>query len=310
MEIITQLFGVSLLASAIRLAIPIIAAAVGEVFTERAGILNVGIEGMMLTGAFGAVIASYLSGSPWIGVLGGVLCGSLLGLVHAYASIHLRISQVVSGIAINIFALGTTTTLARMIFNDERVQVASFSDLPIPVCKDIPFIGPVFCQHAALVYLVILIVVVSQLVLFRTTLGLKIRSAGENPKATESAGINVMLIKYGCTIFGGMMAGLAGSFLSLVQLNLFVDNMSAGKGWIALTAVVFGRWNPLGAALGSLLFGLVEGIGLRVQALGLPIPHELLLMLPYLTTLIVFTGVVGRARSPASLGKPYTRESL
>jgi ABC-type uncharacterized transport system permease subunit len=310
MDIITQLFGVSLFAAGIRLSIPIIAAAVGEVFTERAGILNIGIEGMMLAGAFGAVITSYLSGSPWIGVLGGILFGALLGLVHAYASISLRISQVVSGIAINIFALGTTTTLARLIFHEERVQVESFKPLAIPVCSNIPVIGPLFCQHAALVYLVILVVFIAQLVLFRTTLGLKIRSVGENPKAAESAGINVPLVKYACTIYGGMMAGLAGSFLSLVQLNLFVDNMSAGKGWIALTAVVFGRWSPLGVALGSLLFGFVEAVGLRVQALGLPIPYELLLMLPYLTTFLVFAGVVGRARSPATLGNPYTRESL
>ena len=310
MEIITQLFGVSFFAAAICLAVPIIAAAVGEVFTERAGILNIGVEGMMLMGAFGAVIASYLTGNPWVGVIGGILSGTLLGLIHAYASITLRISQVVSGIAINIFALGTTTTLARIIFNEERVQVTSFSEMAIPVCKDIPFIGPVICQHAALVYLVVLIVIVAQLVLFRTTLGLSIRSVGENPKAAESAGINVPLIKYACTAFGGMMAGLAGSFLSLVQLNLFVDNMTAGKGWIALTAVVFGRWNPLGAALGSLLFGFVEGVGLRVQALGLPIPHELLLMLPYLVTFLVFTGLVGRTRAPGWLGRPYAKETL
>jgi len=310
MDIIVQLFGVSLFAAGIRLSIPIIAAAIGEVFAERAGILNIGIEGMMLTGAFGAVIASYLSGNPWIGVLGGIFLGGLLGLIHAFASIHLRISQIVSGIAINIFALGATTTLARLIFNEQRVQVAAFKPLAVPVCSDIPIIGPLFCQHAALVYLVILIVIITNLVLFRTTLGLSIRSVGENPKAAESAGINVMLIKYACTVFGGMMAGLAGSFLSLVQLNLFVDNMSAGKGWIALTAVVFGRWGPIGTALGSLLFGMVEAIGLRVQALGLPIPHELLLMLPYLATFFVFIGLVGRTRPPASLAKPYKRESL
>jgi simple sugar transport system permease protein len=256
------------------------------------------------------VIASYLSGNPWIGVLGGILCGALLGAIHAYASVNLRIDQVVLGIAINIFALGTTTTLARLIFREERVQVAAFEELALPVCSDIPVIGPIFCQHAALVYIVILIVIIAQLVLFRTTIGMSIRSVGENPKAAESAGINVSLIKYACTIYGGMMAGLGGSFLSLVQLNLFVDNMTAGKGWIALAAVVFGRWSPLGSALGSLLFGFLEAVGLRVQALALPIPHELLLMLPYLTTFLVFAGVVGRSRAPASLAKPYTRESL
>jgi len=310
MELLTQLFGVSLFAAAIRLSIPIIAAAVGEVFAERAGILNIGIEGMMLMGAFGAVIGSYYSGSPWVGLLSGMLFGAILGLIHAYAAITLRINQVVSGIAINLFALGATTTMARILFHEQRTQVASFDELAIPVCKGIPVLGPVLCEHAFLVYLVVAIAFLSQYILFRTTLGLRIRAIGEYPKAADSAGIRVLFIKYACTVFGGVMAGIAGSFLSLVQLNLFVDNMSAGKGWIALTAVVFGRWSPVGAMLGGLLFGMVEAIGLRVQALGLPIPHELLLMLPYLATLLVFTGVVGRTRAPASLGKPYAKETL
>ncbi len=310
MEFLTQLLNISMFAATIRLATPIIAAAIGEVVTEKAGILNVGIEGMMLFGAFGAVIASYLTGSPWLGLLGGMLTGALMGLIHAYASVSLRISQVVSGIAINIFALGTTTTLARFIFQEQRTQVAAFQEISIPGCVNIPIIGPIFCKHVVLVYVVLGLVILTQVVLSRTTLGLKIRSVGENPRAAETAGIHVIRLKYLCTTYGGMMAGLAGAFLSLAQLNLFVDNMSAGKGWIALTAVVFGRWNPIGVALGSLLFGFVEALGLRIQALGIPIPHELLLMLPYLTTFLVFAGFVGRARTPASLGKPYVKETL
>jgi simple sugar transport system permease protein len=310
MDIILQLFGVSLFAAAIRLAMPIIAAAVGEVYTERAGILNIGVEGTMLMGAFGAVLASFYFNSPWLGLLGGMAFGAVLGIIHAFTSITLRINQVVSGIAINIFALGTTTTMARILFEERRPQVASFEALSIPVCKDIPFLGPILCQHVVLVYLILAVAFASQLILFRTTLGLRIRAVGEHPRAADAAGIQVQLIRYACTTFGGMMAGMGGAFLSIAQLNLFVDNMSAGKGWIALAAVVFGRWNPLGAMLGGLLFGMVEAIGLRAQALGLPIPHELLLMLPYLTTFLVFTGLVAHAKAPAALGRPYAKEML
>lgn len=310
MDILTQLFGVSLFAAAIRLAAPIIAAAVGEVYAERAGVLNIGVEGMMLMGAFGAVLTAFYLNSPWLGLLGGMTCGAALAAMHAFASITLRINQVVSGIAINILALGTTTTMARILFQEKRPQVAAFDAVSIPACKDIPVVGPILCQQAVLVHLILAVAVVSQIVLFRTTVGLRIRAVGENPKAADAAGIQVLLIRYACTIFGGIMAGIGGTFLSLGQLNLFVDNMSAGKGWIALAAVIFGRWNPLGAALGGLLFGAVEALGLRAQALGLPIPHELLLMLPYLTTFLVFAGLVSHARAPAALGKPYAKEML
>jgi ABC-type uncharacterized transport system permease subunit len=262
----------------------------------------------MLMGAFGAVLASYYLNNPWLGLIGGMISGALMGGIHAFASITLRINQVVSGIAINIFALGTTTTMARILFEEQRPQVASFQAVSVPICVDIPIVGPLFCQHVVLVYLILAIALVSQFILFRTTLGLRIRAAGEHPRAADAAGIQVVLIRYACTVFGGVMAGIGGSFLSLAQLNLFVDNMSAGKGWIALTAVVFGRWNPLGAALGGLLFGGVEAIGLRAQALGLPIPHELLLMLPYLATFLVFIGLVSEARAPSGLGKPYAKE--
>ena len=308
MDILTQIFAVAFFAAAIRLSTPLIAAALGEVFAERAGIINVGIEGMMLLGAFVAVVASYYTHNPWLGVLAAVASAGALGLVHAFASIALRLDQIVSGIAINLFVLGGTSSMLRVLFTDTRPQVEKFEPIRIPLCADLPVIGPIFCQQYMLVYVVLGLVILGHFVLFRTTLGLQIRAVGEHPKAADTAGIDVVRIRYACVIFAGMMAGLAGSFLSLAQVGVFSDNMTVGKGGIALGAVVFGRWNPVGATLGALLFGAVEVLSIRAQAYGLPIPHELLLALPYVVTILVFAGLIGQATSPAALTRPYSKE--
>jgi ABC-type uncharacterized transport system permease subunit len=306
-NIILAIFGATFFSSAIRLATPLISAAIGEVFCEKAGILNVGIEGMMLNGAFVAIVATSITDNPWIGVFAAILTSALFALIHAFASIKIQINQVVSGLAINLFVLGATSTINRIYFLGERPSVPDFSPIAIPYLSDIPIIGPIFFNHFMLVYIILFIVLISHFVLFRTVLGMKIRAVGENPRAADTAGINVALIRYGCTIFAGIMAGLAGSFLSLAQMNVFTDNMTAGKGWIALVIVVFGKWTPKGIVVGSLLFGAIEAFSLRAQAYGITVPYELLLLLPYLITILVFAGFIGRAVGPAAMSQPYSK---
>lgn len=306
-EILLGIFGATFFSSAIRLAIPLISASLGEVFCEKSGILNVGIEGMMLGGAFAAIMATYFTQNPWLGVLTAILTAAIFGLIHAFACIKIQINQVISGIAINLFVLGATSTINRLFFLGERPSVPDFSPISLPFLSQIPLIGPILFNNYVLVYLILFIVIISHFVLNRTILGMKIRAVGENPRAADTGGINVNLIRYGCTIFAGMMAGLAGSFLALAQMNVFTDNMTAGKGWIALVIVVFGRWTPKGIVLGSLLFGAIEAFSLRAQAYGLQLPYELLLLLPYLITILVYIGLVGRAVGPAALSKPYSK---
>lgn len=304
---VLELFTLNMGAAAVRMALPIIAAGIGELVSQKAGIINVGIEGTVLAGAFGGYAAFVFSGNPWIGLLGGILSGMLASLVHAYSTITLRINQIVSGIAINILSVGTTTTLARFLFSNTGVQSDSLPMVAIPVLQHIPIIGFIFFRQNVLVFIVAGIVLLTHFVLFKTHLGLRIRATGEHPKAADTAGISVIRLRYMAVLFAGAMAGIAGSYLSLVQLNVFVDNMSAGKGWIALTAVIFGRWRPGNLVMAGLLFGTLEAIGVRSQALGLGIPYEVVLMLPYLVTLIAFVFLVGSSRAPRSMGKPYPK---
>ena len=308
MDILTTVFSIAFLTSAIRLSIPYIAAAVGECYCERAGILNVGIEGQMLNGAFVAVFTAYLTQNPWLGVLAAILASGLIAFIHAFASIKIQMNQVISGIAINLIVAGGTSTVNRIYFKAERPIVPGFDLISIPILSKIPVIGQIIGNHYLLVYIIIILAIILQFVMYRTTLGYKIRAVGENPRAADTAGINVYGIRYGCTIFAGMMGGLAGSYLSLAQINVFTDNMTAGKGWIALVAVVFGKWSPKGAVLGSLVFGAVEVLSVRAQAYNINLPYELLLLLPYLVTILVFAGFVGKSMGPATLSQPYSKE--
>lgn len=306
-SILTGLFGLSFFSATIRLATPMIAAAIGEVFCERAGIINVSIEGMMLNGAFIGIVTTLETHNPWIGLLAAIISSGLFGLLHGFLSIKLQVNQVVAGIAINLFVLGGTSTLNRLMYKGERPSIESFPIISVPGLSDIPIIGPIIGNHYLLVYIIFFLVLVTHFVLFRTILGMKIRAVGENPRAAETAGINVFKIRFGATIFAGMMAGLAGGFLSLAQMNVFTDNMTAGKGWIALVIVVFGKYSPGRVAIGSLLFAAIEAISMRAQAYGVMLPYELLLLLPYLVTTLVFAGFLGGGTAPAALSKPYSK---
>lgn len=309
-SILSAVFLIDLARASIRMATPITFAAIGGIYSERAGVFNIGLEGMMLTGAFAGALGSHWLGNPWLGVLLAILGGGGMALIHAFVCVTLRANQIVSGIAINIFALGLTSFLLRALFGIEGMQnVPYFSPLSIPLLGSIPVVGEVFFQHGVLVYLSYLLVPISMFVLYRTTWGLTIRGVGDHPRAADTVGVNVLRTRYLCIVVSGMLAGIGGAFLSLDDTHTFADNMAGGRGYIALAALIFGRWNPLGAFGATLLFGLADAVQLRMQAFGAPIPYQFLLMVPYLVTIGVLAGVVGKkVRAPAAIGIPYSKE--
>ena len=303
-----DVLNVGLFAAAIRMATPIAYAALGGIFAERVGVMNIGLEGTMLTSAWAGVTATYYTGNPWLGVIVAVLAGGLIGLFHAVLTVKFVGDQIVSGTGINIFAMGFTAYMSQIIWGSRGASegVTGLGSVSIPIIKDIPVIGGIIGTHSPLVYIMLLAVVLSYVVLFRTPLGLRIRAVGEHPTAAETAGIDVIRIKYLCIILSGMLAGLGGAFLSLGHLNLFTRRMTGGRGFIAMAAMIFGKWMPFGAFGASLLFGLADALQMRLQSLGL-LPPQIILTIPYLLTIAVLAGVVGRARPPSDY-KPYERE--
>jgi simple sugar transport system permease protein len=302
------LINVGLFAAALRMATPIVYAALGGIFSERVGIINIGLEGTMLTSAFAGVTVSYFTGNPWLGVVVAVIVGGLVGLIHAVLTVKFVGDQVVSGTGINIFALGFTAYMSQIIWGSRGASdgVQGLGTWTIPVIADLPVVGPIIGSHSPLVYLMLVVTFLSYVVLFKTPLGLRIRAVGEHPTAAETAGIDVLRIKYLCVILSGMLAGLGGAFLSLGHLNLFTRGMTGGRGFIAMAAMIFGKWMPFGAFGASLLFGLADALQMRLQSLGL-LPPQIILTIPYLLTVAVLAGVVGKARPPSDY-KPYKRE--
>jgi general nucleoside transport system permease protein len=296
-------------AAAVRLAAPIFFAAVGETFAERAGLVNVGLEGMMLTGAFGGVLGSYVTGSALAGLAVGIACGVLVACLQGVFAIDLAADQVVSGIALNLCALGLTSFLAREIWVAGNVpQVAGFHPVHLPGLGDLPFLGSVLFSQNGLVYLGAVVVVLAWAVLTRTEWGLRLRACGEDPRSCDSLGIPVRRLRWESMVICGALAGLGGVFISLSELFTFSDGMSGGRGFIALAVVIIARWSPMRAILAALLFGGAEALAFRVQAVNASIPYEIMLALPYIVTLLVYAGVVGRTTPPAALGRAYVRE--
>jgi simple sugar transport system permease protein len=305
---ISDFISVGLFAAAIRLATPIIYAGLGGMFSERVGIVNIGLEGTMLTSAFTGVVASYYTGNPWIGVLISVITGALVSLILAVLTIKYAGDQIISGTGINIMALGFTSYMTQIIWGNRGASdgVQGISDIAIPIVKDIPMIGPIFGTHSPLVYLMPLVVYASYYVLFKTPFGLRIRAVGEHPVAAETAGVDVIKIKYTGVIISGMLAGLGGAFLSLSHLNLFTRGMTGGRGFIAMAAMIFGKWMPFGILGSGLLFGFADALQIRLQSLGI-LPPQIILMIPYLLTIAVLAGVVGKAVAPSDY-KSYKKE--
>ncbi len=302
---------IALLNTTLRMATPLIFASLGGVFSERSGVINIALEGIMLIGAFIAMAISYLTGSPWLGVLGAMIGGLLISLIHAVVSIEFRANQVVSGTAINILAAGLTVFLLRIMFHHagQSPSVNKVENLVIPVVKQIPIIGAIIGEHIPFVYLALLLVAISYWVLWKTPFGLRIRAVGEYPAAADSVGIDVKKMRYYGVLISGLLAGLGGASLSVGLLDVFVEDMTAGRGFIALAAMIFGKWTPQGALVAALLFGFADSLQMLAQTLGLTfVPRQFLLMLPYVLTILALTGVIGSARPPAADGKPYKKE--
>jgi ABC-type uncharacterized transport system permease subunit len=309
LEALTSFFTAAFFAAGVRLSTPLICAAIGGIFSERSGVVNIGLEGMMLTGAFAGIVGAFFSGDPWIGVLVAMLAGGLMGLLHAFLSVTVRANQIVSGIAINILAAGVTTYSLRVIWGlSDKPQVQGFSQWHLPVLGSIPFLGEVLFQHIPLVYLAFLIVPIAHFVLFRTSWGLSVRAVGEHPRAADTLGIGVLRTRYLCVAISGMLAGLGGAFLSIGQLQTFLEDMSAGKGFIALAALIFGKWMPGRTLVACLLFGCAQAASVRIPALNYSVSPQLLSMFPYLLTFLAFVGLVGKTTPPAASGIPYEKE--
>jgi len=303
-----DIINVGLFAAALRMATPIAFSSLGGIFSERAGVVNIGLEGMMLTSAFTGVWVSYLSGNPWLGVLAAMLVGALLGFLHALLTVKFIGDHIVSGTGINVFAVGFTAYMSQILWGSRGASesVQGLKEVAIPLLRDIPFVGEIIGVHKPLVYLMLIITVLSHFLLFKTSIGLRIRAVGEHPAAADTAGINVYKTKYLCVTLSGMLAGLGGAFLSLGHLNLFAWGMTGGRGFIAMAAMIFGGWMPFGAFGASLLFGFADALQMRLQALGL-LPPQIILTVPYLLTIAVLAGVVRRAIPPSNY-KPYVKE--
>ena len=279
----------SLLFSAIRLATPMLLAALGGLYSERSGVINIGLEGLMLAGAFTAATVTYYSHNPWVGMLAAILAGVGVAWIHAVACIRYRADQVVSGMAINILFLGVPALLSGALFESTGAtpQIPQGQLLPL---------APIVLAFA--------LVPVTWWVLNRTPFGLRLRAVGENPEAADTAGVNVARIRYAGVLLSGALAAIGGAYLSTGQSSLFTRNMTAGRGFIALAALIFGKWRPVQTMLACLLFGVAEALSIQMQGV-VAIPVQLIQIVPYVLTLVVLAGLIGRARAPQALGRPY-----
>jgi len=299
------------LAASLRLSVPLAFAALGGLFSERSGVLNIGLEGMLLTGAFVSAATVFYTGSGWVAILAALIVGGLVGLLHAYLCVTLRVDQLVSGLAINLSAAGLTAFLSRLVFNSKTSQPLQGLDaIAIPGLSQIPIVGSLFFNQDPLVYLLLLLVPLITYLLFKTSLGLTLRAVGEYPRAAETAGVSVLFVRYLSVMLSGCLASLGGAYLVLVHVKFFMEDISAGKGFIALAALIFGRWHPISTVLACVLFGATEALQLRIQAFSLNIPYQFLVMLPYVIALFALIGLAGKSTPPAALGIPYVKESL
>lgn len=307
-DLLELLTSTALYAAAVRLAVPVFLAALGETFAERAGLVNVGLEAMMLAGAFGGILGAYLAHNWLVGVAVGLSFGLAVAVLQGLFAISLEGDQIVSGIGLNIALLGLTGFLARTIWEGGNVpQVAHTNAVSLPWLADLPLVGAVLFRQDPLVYATYLLALVGWWLLARTRWGLELRGCGEDPRACDSLGIPVLARRWQVMAICGVLAALGGVFIALAELYTWADGMSGGRGFIALAVVIIARWSPARAVLAALLFGGCEALALRMQATNTDIPYELLLTLPYLVTLLVYAGVVGRTIPPAALGRPYAR---
>lgn len=303
------------LQAAVRSGTPLLFATIGEIYTERSGNINLGIEGLMLIGAVTGFMASLWTGNPFAGVIIGCLGGGIVSMIHAFLTISLNVNQIVSGLALVFFGTGASAVLGRPLIGKIAPH---FEELHLGILSDIPLIGVVFFQHNILVYFSYLLVPLSWMILYKTRIGLYIRTVGENPQTAETVGLNVIRIRYATIFAGGALMGLGGAYLSLAYTPMWIENMVAGRGWVSIALVIFSMWNPMMAVFGAYLFGGMDVLGFALQARGVQISTHLLSMLPYLFTIFLLAISMWRARKkamglsvsmgPSALGKPFSKE--
>jgi ABC-type uncharacterized transport system permease subunit len=315
---------ISVLSSTIRLSIPLIFTALAGLFSERAGIFDIGLEGKMLGSAFAAACVAYLTGSPWLGLGAGIVCSVALSFVHGFASITNRGNQIISGVAINFFVAGITIVLGQAWFGQggrspQLSPEARFTPITLPgaeALREVPILGPLYANvisgNNILTYLAFLAVPLSWWILYRTRFGLRMRAVGENPGAVDTAGISVTWLRYRAVICAGILCGFAGTYLAIAQSAAFIKDMSAGKGYIALAALVFAKWKPVPVMFACLLFGFLDALGNFMQGKPVPligeVPVQVFQALPYILTCVLLAGFIGKAIPPKAGGVPYTKE--
>lgn len=300
---LSQILTWSLIPLTLRLAIPIALGAIGGTFSERSGIMNLGLEGMMLMGAFGAVLGAHLTGSPWMGIVFALLIGAVVGGIFALLSIRFKANQTVCGVGINILASGFTTVMVKQVWGKEGMSgpITNLKNITIPGLSKIPLIGGLFSDQSPYLYFMILIVVLSYIVMYKSKIGLRLMAIGDNPRAAATAGIPVNKYRYAFVIISAMLAALGGSYLSIVQNSLFVQDMVAGRGYMALAANIFGGWNPLGSFIASLVFAFAQA--LRFNLGGFGVPDQFIQMMPYIFTLLILIIFRRKTKAPEALGE-------
>jgi len=305
-DLLTAQVLIGVLASGIRLATPYLYAALGETFSQRSGVLNLGVDGQMLLGAFAAFYVVFETGNLWLGVLAAMIVGAIMGLAMAFVSVNLGAEQGISGIGFYLFGLGMSDLLFQQMLGSVET-VSGFKPIHIPFLSDIPVLGEIFFSQNIMVYLAYLLVPISTIIINRTTLGLKIRAAGDNPQAADSLGVSISRVRYFTVILGGVFSGVAGASLSIALLNVFQQNLTSGLGFIAVALVYFGGWRPAGVLVGSLIFSMVNALQLWVQIKNIPIPSDIAIMMPYGLTILALVIAVQRVRPPSALSKRFER---
>jgi simple sugar transport system permease protein len=309
-DLLTVTIIVSVLASTLKIATPLLLAALGELVTERAGVMNLGVEGTMLIGAYAGFIVVFRTESLALGYLAAVLAGGIMGLFMVFMASSLKVDQTVTGLSINLFATGFTLFLYRVAFGDisDLPIIVPSGKISIPVLSEIPILGDILFKQSWLTYFALLMVPIIAIFLYKTKYGLAIRAIGENPRAVDTVGLNVTKYQYLCVIFGGMMDGLGGAFITIGTLSNFLPGITAGRGWLAVILVIAGNWQPLWIFFATLVFAFLDATQLQLQGFGVPVPYQLLLSLPFIIALLVLMGSRARSLAPKFLSKPYIRE--
>lgn len=310
-ELLSQVFQIGFFAAMIRIATPLVFATIGELFAERAGILNLGIEGIMMLAAMTGFTTAYFTGSLWLGIAAAMATGMIAGLLMGVLTVSLGLSQHVSGIGVTMLCSGLSFFFYRLIFGQPSSipKIVAFETVPVPALSAIPVIGQVFFNQFALVYLAMALVPVAAWVLLHTPWGLNLRTVGENPNAAYAAGVNVAAVRYQALVLSGALMGVAGAFLSMAQYNAYTFGVISGRGWVCIALVVFGQWSPWKSAAGAILFAFIDALQLRLQATsGIDLPYQVFLMMPFVLTIVGMALVSRSAQAPAALLTPFRKE--